>query len=391
MPGNELPPERPDEEFGNDELPPHPFDRPWFHPSELTAFTTSSRPRSRWLRSWIVPALTAIGGATVVVALVTTGAFEGDGTPNPRASRAATATAITASTHPAERVVIESGSSVVAVRVASGGTTIAASGVALASDRVLTSASLVAPGQGDADDKSDDATITVSTLEGDILRAHIMGIDPATDLALLSLSSAMLPVARLTRDDRLTAGQSVLALGATGGSHRWVSQGVVAGLDRLVTTSSAAFAGLIETDIDPPTAAAGGSLVNDDGEVVGILSRIAPGHALPIDLARDVAEQLATNGRARHSWLGVGVSDAPDQAGGGAKIEFVVPDSPADDSGLVPGDVVSSFGSDGITDMADFMAAQLRRKPGDPVMIMVWRDGKKQRIQVSLGGQSDAT
>lgn len=327
-----------------------------------------------------------MGGVVVTVALVTAGAFEGGNPTNSPAARTATTNAITSvATHPAERLVTDGGSSVVAVRVAVTGVAApsVASGVVITPERVLTIASLL-PDVNTIGDTT--PAVTVATIDGEVLRAEVVGIDPETDLALLILPGATLPAARLARGDGLTVGQSVLALGAAGGNHRWASRGVVAALDRLVgTPGGIAFAGLIETDVDMTNVAAGGALLNDRGELVGILSRIAPGHALPIGMASDVADQLATNGRAHHGWLGIVVSDAGDQTGGGARVEIVVPGSPAEAAGLVPGDVVSACGSDGVTDTADLMAAMLRRRPGDPVAIMVWRDGKKQRMEVSLG------
>ncbi len=363
---------------GGSGLPPHPLDRVWFHPSELSAYMAAAPPR-RGRPGWAVLAMAAVAGAVItVVALAAAGALGGGGTTT-AVTRAAVAPGITGLVDPVERIVALGGASVVAVRVATddqSGAQVTGSGVAVGHSRVLTAASLVATG----------GTVQVTSGTGRVFVGEVAGVDPDTDLALVRVARADLPVARLGSTEDLRVGQSVITLGSAGGNHHWTSYGVIAALDRLVGgPGTVMLAGLIETDVDTAATAAGGALLDEGGQVIGILSGAAPGRAVPIDVARDVADQIAATGRARHGWLGIGASDAGDHEGGGARIETIAPGSPAESAGLGAGDVITTIGTDRITDTADLMAAVLRHKPGDPVPIVAWRGDQKLRKQVSLG------
>jgi S1-C subfamily serine protease len=268
------------------------------------------------------------------------------------------------------------GASVMAVRATSAAGASTGSGIAIGGDRVLTNASLVA--------RAD--MLNVTTADGRVLAASVVGSDAASDLTVLRVENARVPAVRLGTADDLTVGSWVLAVGAAGGERRWASQGVVSGIGELVAGADGTLLpGLLGTDVDPSPTAGGGALLDENGGVVAILSRSAPGHALPIDVARDVAEQLSATGHARHGWLGVAAADAVERAGGGAQILRVATDGPAETAGLLVGDVVSALGADRVADVADLIAAVARRRPGDPVTLTVWRGGERNRVAVSLG------
>lgn len=122
--------------------------------------------------------------------------------------------------------------------------------------------------------------------------------------------------------------------------------------------------------------------------MVGILVRSAPGRVLPIDAARDVADQLATNGRARHGWIGVVTEDASDRPGGGARVIAVVAGSPAEAAGIAVGDVIVVVGKDHVSDAPDLLAAEIGRRPGDPVGLTLWRGSKRIHRDVDLGDRN---
>jgi putative serine protease PepD len=142
----------------------------------------------------------------------------------------------------------------------------------------------------------------------------------------------------------------------------------------------------------------GGALVDNRGAVVGIL--VVPpdsstgGLALPIDEARDVTAQLTARGSAEHGWLGVWATDDTDRVGGGARVQGVVPGSPADDAGLVEGDVIVEVGKPGsttaISSVAQLMSEVGRRKPGEKTNVTLYRDRGKRRVSLELGDQRDA-
>jgi S1-C subfamily serine protease len=385
-------PDEPDEEGGSG-LPPHQLDRVWFHPSELSpdpapdvagdlgghlgggAATRSEPTRER--RDWGLAAMAAICGvvATLVV-LGASGVLDGDGSPPLGPSALAPTFAALGGTDQTAILVATVGTSVMAVRATGAAGTNTGSGIALGGDRVLTNASLVI--------RAD--TVNVTTADGRVLPASVVGSDAASDLTVLRVENARVPAAHLGSADELTVGSWVLAVGAAGGERRWASQGVVSGLGELVAgPDGTLLPGMLGTDVDSSPTAGGGPLLDESGGVVAILSRAAPGHALPIDIARDVAEQLSETGHARHGWLGVAAADAVEFAGGGAQISGLTSGGPADAAGLLAGDVVSALGDDRVADVADLIAAVARRRPGDPVTLTVWRGTERSRVSVKLG------
>jgi len=373
-------PDEPDEE-GASGLPPHQLDRVWSHPSELphelggVAATRSESTRDR--RNWGLATGAAICGVvTTLMVLGATGVLDGDGSTPVGSSALPPTFAALAGTDQTANLVAAVAASVMAVRATSTTGADTGSGIALGGDRVLTNASLVIGAD----------TVSVTTADGRVLAARVVGSDAATDLTVLRVENARVPAARLGTADDLTVGSWVLAVGAAGGERRWASQGVVSGLGELVPGADGALLpGMLGTDIDPNPTAGGGPLLDKSGGVVAILSRSAPGHALPIDVARDVAEQLSATGRARHGWLGIAAADAVERTGGGAQISGLTPGGPAEVAGLGVGDVVSALGDEPVADVADLISAVARRRPGDPVTLTVWRGTERTRVSVKLG------
>jgi S1-C subfamily serine protease len=380
-------PDEPDEDGGSG-LPPHQLDRVWFHPSELPGDGPSHRLRAeggvreasptstRDRRDWGLATVAAICGVVATLVVLAAGGVLDDGSrPVGPAALAPTFAALTGTERTAS-LVVTVGASVMAVRATKAGGDVTGSGIALGGDRVLTNASLVVGAD----------LVHVTTADGRVLAAKVVGSDPTTDLTVLGVEEALVPAAQLGTADDLTVGSWVLAVGASGGERRWASQGVVSGIGELVEGGDGMLLpGLLGTDVDPSAAAGGGPLLDASGDVVAILSRSAPGHALPIDVARDVAEQLSASGRASHGWLGVAAADAVERVGGGATISEVAPGGPADVAGLSRGDVVSAMGDERIADVADLIAMVSRRRPGDPVSLTVWRGTVRSRVSVKLG------
>lgn len=357
--------------------PPHPFDRVWFHPSELGAMTEAPPEPPKPRREWGLVAVAALCGAFVTVGvLAATGLIDSTEGSDSRASALAPTFAALAGSGSTARLAATVGASVLAIRVTGPTGAASGTGVALGGDRVLTNASLLLGAD----------TVRATTTDGRVLDARILGSDTATDLAVLSVVDARVPGVELGTADGMTLGTWVLAVGASGGERRWASPGVVSGVGELVPTPEGAMLpGMIGTDIDPGRAGTGGPIVDQRGAVVAILSRSAPGHALPIDVARDVAAQLSANGRASHGWLGVAATDASDEAHGGARVVEVVPGGPGEAAGLRPGDVITALEDDRVSDLADLIAVVARRRPTDPVSLTVRRGPQRVRVSVRLG------
>ncbi len=184
--------------------------------------------------------------------------------------------------------------------------------------------------------------------------AEVVGTDAFTDVAVLKLATDRkdLPHVRLGSSADLEAGQTVLALGSPHGLARSVSAGIVSVTDRYLESgedSISPFNNWIQTDAAINPGNSGGPLVNIKGEVVGINTRKLSfadnvGFAIPIDLAKEVVDQIIANGRVMRSTIGVEFqeitrkTDNPDLQG--VVIADVDPLSPAHRAGLRPGDIV---------------------------------------------------
>ena len=255
---------------------------------------------------------------------------------------------------------------------------------------------------------AEQGSITVAFADGSTAPAHIVGRDPLTDLAVLEADGVTaLPPATLGSSSDLRVGQEVVAIGSPFGLESTVTSGIVSALDRPVTSGSqgggqaSVFPG-IQTDAAINPGNSGGPLVNSGGQVVGVNSAIRTdssgssgsiglGFAIPIDLARAIAKQLADGQAATHARIGVSVSDATAAdglTGLGATVSEVTGGSAAEQAGLRNGDVVTAIGSNPVAS-ADALVASVRGyRPGDTVTLTVIREGNQRELEVTLGSDS---
>ena len=360
--------------------PPHPLDRVWFHPSELGAAAGSVgalRPQPAPPRLWLVAALALLVGISGTLGIVTAvGGFSDRTTASSPAARVVNAPLVDPDA--VATLVTSVGRSIVTISVtpAQGGDpTWTGSGVVVRAGRVLTAAHLL----------RSSGTPSVITVGGQVGTVEVLGVDPETDLALLKVEGADLVPARVATGDGLRIGQSVAALAAGPAPDRWVTAGVISGMNRMGTLAGGIQGvALLETDARFDDTAAGGALLDSTGAVIGILT--GPEHAaVPIDVARDVVAQLELNGRAAHGWTGILGVDALDRSGGGVRIRAIVPGSPAEAAGLQLDDVVLAVGDVDVGNVGELVASVRRLKPGDPVEMTVIRATKRIKVPVALG------
>ena len=371
MPGND-----PDDE-GSGGPPPDPSDRIWVHPSELTSFVARSRPRSSRRARWVALAagLAVVAAVAGVAALMTMN--DSSRTAKPERTGAV------------QRIVATVAPSVVAVRAARGDETSEASGVCVQAGQIVTSAHAL----------DGASAVAVVTSDGRTLPAGVVASDPATDLAVLTVDGRNTQPAQIGASAGLEVGQRVVGIAAGAGRRPWVDVGEIGSFnDAFVWGGGVSVPGLIKTDMTAGEQHSGGALVDDRGAVVGILvvppDSSTAGLALPIDQARDVAAQLTARGSVEHGWLGVWATDDTDRVGGGARVQGVVPGSPADQAGMEQGDVIVEVGKAGtmtaVASVSQLMSEVGKRKPGDRVSVMLYRDRGKRRVGVQLGDQRDA-
>ena len=240
------------------------------------------------------------------------------------------------------------------------------------------------------------------------VEAQVVGVDPYTDIAVLKLNatSKNLPHVTLGHSNKLVAGQTVLALGSPHGLARSVSMGIVSVTDRYLEDRGdemvSPFNNWIQTDAAINPGNSGGPLVNLKGEVIGINTRILSGaenvgFAIPIDIAKEVIDQLIKNGHMSRSWIGESLQPmrvkTEDPAAKGVVIADVAALSPGHEAGLRPGDVMLSV--DGAPTNARFeedLPAVRKRiadlAVGKEVVVRVLRDGKEQDVKVTTAERS---
>jgi putative serine protease PepD len=372
-----------------------PDDRLWRHPSEVAAnphparfslFSSGGRePRvlaiailSGLISSLLTTGLIAVGGG-FEARTVTHRSVEKEAAAVPVASRTGNGS------NPgiveiAERV----RPAIVQIEVEGADGTGSGSGVLLRTDgHVLTNHHVI--------DGAD--TITVVMSDGEERPGKLIGGDPDTDVAVVKVDGAGLPIATLGSATNLKVGNQAIAIGSplglAGGPS--LSVGVVSALGRQVDSRDGPpLLDMIQTDAPIAPGSSGGALLDSAGSVIGITTAIAVsdvgaeglGFATPIDIARDVAEQLITTGKVVHVWLGIEGEDGSSNSG--ALVRKIRADSPAAKAGVEVRDVITSIEGKPVTSMSALVIALRTRKPGQVVTIGISRDGKPLTVDATL-------
>ncbi len=241
-------------------------------------------------------------------------------------------------------------------------------------------------------DQASDVSVTLS--DGRTLDADVVGVDPTTDLAVISIDATgltPLPVA----DDAPALGDPVVAFGSPFGLDGSVTSGIVSALGRTVQGSDLPLMNLVQTDAAINPGNSGGALVDADGELIGINTAIASsgggsdgiGFAIDTTTLTSVVEDLVADGQVSRSYLGVRGATAAAATGDatGAYIDGVVDNSPAADAGLRPGDLVTSLDGEPVEGFPELAARLARLEPGTEVTLTVQRDDAEQDLTVTLG------
>ena len=230
------------------------------------------------------------------------------------------------------------------------------------------------------------------------LKATVVGSDARSDIALLKIEADNLPVVKIGESTHLKVGSWVMAIGSPFGFDHSVSVGVISATGR--TLPSESYVPFIQTDVAINPGNSGGPLFNLDGEVIGINSQIYSrtggfmglSFAIPIDVAKDIVEQLKRNGHAKWGWLGVLIQDVNKELAEsfgmkkpmGAVILRVMDDTPAKKAGIEVGDVITHFNNSVINRSSDLPLAVGRSAIGSRVKVKIIRDGKQKRLTVKI-------
>ena len=327
--------------------------------------------------------------------------------------------------------------SVVTIEVAGANEAGSGSGVIISDDGyVLTNTHVVTLGGAAAD-----PAIRVTTSDGRIFDATIVGTDPIYDLAVIKLEGAedLSPI-DFADSSKLNVGDTAVALGAPLGLANSVTTGIVSALNRSIQIASSALPdssaedapqeeapqeegeggpfqfdlpgsgqqqatetisiAVIQTDAAINHGNSGGALVDSKGELIGINVAIASsgsseesgsiglGFSIPSNIAQRVADEIIENGVATHGLLGASVRDAAAVEGSevsGAYIAEVTGGGAAEAGGLKADDIVTAFNGVPITSASDLTAQVRAAAAGSTAKVTYVRDGRENEIEVTLG------
>jgi S1-C subfamily serine protease len=268
-------------------------------------------------------------------------------------------------------------------------------------------------------DGADKVEVTLSE-DSDPLPAEVVGRDASTDVAVLKVDAPAdqfhpLPIGD---SDQVQVGDAAVAIGNPFGLERTATAGIVSAVHRQISAPNGfTISDAIQTDAPINPGNSGGPLFDAAGRVIGINSQIESpngggnigiGFAVPINTAKDVAEQIIDGGDVEHAYLGITGGDVTPEIADvlnlsvdhGALVQEVVPDGPADAAGIeggsadvsidgqqikAGGDVITAVDGNEVTGMDDVIAAVNTKQPGDDVQLTVLRKGDERTVTVELG------
>ncbi len=247
-------------------------------------------------------------------------------------------------------------------------------------------------------DKADKVVVTLS--DGTELEAEVLGADARTDIAVLKVTpEEPLPAVKLADSDIVRVGEWVIAVGNPFGLGGTVTAGIVSALGRDI--GAGYYDDFIQTDAPINQGNSGGPLFNMAGEVIGINSviisrgggNVGIGFSIPSNMAQRVVADLRDHGRVQRGWLGVGIQSVDEEIAAslgpeeaeGVMISNVMEGYPAEEAGVLSGDVILKFDGTDTPDTRTLLRAVSDTPAGQEVDMVVWRDGEEKTLQVTIG------
>jgi putative serine protease PepD len=238
-------------------------------------------------------------------------------------------------------------------------------------------------------------SIKVQFQDGSTASATVVGSDKSTDTAVIHVdvaSSKLHPLA-LGDSSSVQPGQSVVAIGSPFGLTETMTAGIVSATNRTITApNNFSITDAIQTDAAINHGNSGGPLIDTaTNTVIGINDQIESdtndnagvGFSVPIDASKAVARTLISGGTVKHAYVGVLIQSVS----GGARVTKIVAGSPAEQSGLKVGDVVTAFNGKTVTSADDLTAAVSAAQSGEKVTVTVHRNGATKQLSLTLGVQ----
>jgi len=242
--------------------------------------------------------------------------------------------------------------------------------------------------------------IKVRLNDGREFDATVKGKDSHSDVAVIEIKQGNLPVLKLADSSKLDVGEWVIAIGNPFGLNNTLTVGVVSAKGR-TSLGINDYEDFIQTDAAINPGNSGGPLVDLDGEVVGMNTAIftrsggymGVGFAIPINLAKVIANQLIAQGEITRGYLGIGIQDLTSDLAEsfgikevkGIVVTQVYEDSPADKAGFKQGDVVVAFDGQDVADVGSLRNAVSLTPPGSKKPITIIRDGNRKTLTATIG------
>ena len=246
--------------------------------------------------------------------------------------------------------------------------------------------------------------VNVTLPDGRRFQGTVLGGDPLTDVAVVKVVAENLPVASLGNSDQLRPGEWAIAIGNPFGLNNTVTAGIISAVDRTdANIGEGQRVPYIQTDAAVNPGNSGGPLISAAGEVIGMNTAIrkAPGaglsFAVPINLAKRIAQQIVSTGQASHPFIGVQLRSLTPQLAreinatstrctvpvvNGVLVVDVVPDTPAESAGIRQCDLIRAVNGTSVENPSEVQLAVDRGRVGQPMQITIERDGLEQTLEV---------
>lgn len=243
--------------------------------------------------------------------------------------------------------------------------------------------------------------VKVRLNDGREFTATAKGQDPKTDLAALHIKAENLPIATLGDSEKLEVGEWAIAIGSPFGLDHTVTVGVISAKGRS-GFGTGTYEDFIQTDASINPGNSGGPLINIDGEVIGINAMIIQpgngiGFAIPINMAKQILNDLIKSGKVVRLWLGISVQDLTPEIAEHFKVKEkegvlvgqVYQGTGAEKAGLAPGDIIKSVDDKPIKNVGELVKEIQKKKVGQKVKLSVIREGKSLTIEVTTASMPE--
>jgi Do/DeqQ family serine protease len=234
--------------------------------------------------------------------------------------------------------------------------------------------------------------------------AKVIGKDPNTDLALLKIKAKNLPFVQYGNSDSVQPGEWVLAIGNPFDLNSTVTAGIVSAKARnigiLGVQNNYQVEAFIQTDAAVNPGNSGGALVNLSGELIGVNTAIATSNgayqgysfAIPVSLVKKVMDDLLEFGEVKRGLLGISIGDINAtiaerlnlSVSQGVLVSSVNPGSAAEDSGIIPGDVIMEIDHHMVNSVSELQEWVARNRPGKEIQVAFLRNGEKHEVKARL-------